>query len=188
MEKWKQTMLKEDAYNVLKELKKNAVKVYGKKMSFGDIIKESLNKELSISLLDDTVKSYLQAYIHELNKNDDIIGAVLFGSLAKRTWNKYSDIDLLIVIESDSIKCLHYTDEIDKKLYGMQKEIFEKGYGFYVSPLIVTVNSLHENRMIYDEIRKNGIILFDRNNILIDFMHEATKKFKIRINSKFKKS
>ena len=41
----------------------NAVKVYGKKMSFGDIIKESLNKELSISLLDDTVKSYLQAYI-----------------------------------------------------------------------------------------------------------------------------
>jgi predicted nucleotidyltransferase len=188
MEKWKQTMLKEDAYNVLKELKKNAVKVYGKKMSFGDIIKESLNKELSISLLDDTVKSYLQVYIHELNKNDSVIGAVLFGSLAKRTWNKYSDIDLLIVIESDSIKCLHYTDEIDKKLYGMQKEIFEKGYGFYVSPLIVTVNSLHENRMIYDEIRKNGIILFDRNNILIDFMHEATKKFKIRINSKFKKS
>ena len=188
MEKWKQTMLKEDAYNVLKEMKENAVKVYGKKMSFGDIIKESLNKELSISLLDDTVKSYLQAYIHELNKNDSVIGAVLFGSLAKRTWNKYSDIDLLIVIESDSIKCLHYTDGIDKKLYGMQKEIFEKGYGFYVSPLIVTVNSLHENRMIYDEIRKNGIILFDRNNILIDFMHEATKKFKIRINSKFKKS
>ena len=102
MEKWKQTMLKEDAYNVLKEMKENAVKVYGKKMSFGDIIKESLNKELSISLLDDTVKSYLQVYIHELNKNDDIIGAVLFGSLAKRTWNKYSDIDLLIVVESDS--------------------------------------------------------------------------------------
>jgi Nucleotidyltransferase domain. len=128
-----------------------------KKMSFGDIIKESLNKELSISLLDDTVKSYLQAYIHELNKNDDIIGAVLFGSLAKRTWNKYSDIDLLIVVESDPMKCLHYTDEIDKKLYGMQKEIFEKGYGFYVSPLIVTVNSLHENRMIYDEIRKMAL-------------------------------
>ena len=32
MEKWKQTMLKEDAYNVLKEMKENAVKVYGKKM------------------------------------------------------------------------------------------------------------------------------------------------------------
>ena len=175
MEKWRQTMLKEDAYNVLKEMKENAVKVYGKKMSFGDIIKESLNKELSISLLDDTVKGYLQAYIHELNKNDDIIGAVLFGSLAKRTWNEYSDIDLLIVVESDPMKCLHYTDEIDKKLYGIQKEIFEKGYGFYVSPLIVTVDSLHENRMIYSEIRKSGIILFDRDNILRNFMHKKNQ-------------
>ena len=175
MEKWKQTMLKEDAYNVLKEMKKNAVKVYGKKMSFGDIIKESLNKELSISLLDDTVKGYLQAYIHELNKNDDIIGAVLFGSLAKRTWNEYSDIDLLIVVESDPMKCLHYTDMVDKKLYSMQKEIFEKGYGFYVSPLIVTVDSLHENRMIYSEIRKSGIILLDRDNILRDFMHKKNQ-------------
>ena len=54
-------MLKEDAYNILKEMKENAVKVYDKKMSFEDVIKESLNKELSISLLEDTVKSYLQA-------------------------------------------------------------------------------------------------------------------------------
>ena len=176
MEKWKQTLLKEDAYNLLKEMKENAVKAYGKKMSFGDIIKESLNRELSISLLDDTVKSYLQAYIHELNKNDDIIGAVLFGSLAKRTWNRYSDIDLFIVVKSDPIKCLHYTDMVDKKLYSMQKEIFEKGYGFYVSPLIVTVDSLDEDRMIYSEIRKSGIILFDRNNILRDFIHKKNQK------------
>lgn len=172
MEKWKQTMLKEDAYNILKETKDNAEKVYGKKMSFGDIIKKSLNRELSISLLDNSIKSYLQAYIHELNKDDDIIGAVLFGSLAKRTWDKYSDIDILIVVKSDPVKCLHYTDEIDKKLYNIQKENFEKGYGFYVSPLIVTINSINEKRMIYNEIRKSGIILFDRYNVLDDFMHK----------------
>ncbi|MGC8533870.1 MAG: nucleotidyltransferase domain-containing protein [Candidatus Parvarchaeum sp.] len=176
MKKWKQTMLREDAYNVIKEMKENAVRVYGKKMSFGDIIKESLNKELSISLLDDTVKSYLQEYIHELNKDDDIIGVILFGSIAKRTWNEYSDIDLFIVVKSDPVKCLHYTDKIDKKLYSIQKEIFKKGYGFYVSPLIVTSNSLDKNKMIYDEIRKTGIILFDRENILRDFMLKTKNK------------
>ena len=175
MGKWKQTLLKEDAYKILKEAKENAVKLYGKKMSFGDIIKESLNKELAISLLDDSVRAYLQAYIRELSENNNVIGAVLFGSLVKRTWDKYSDIDLFIVVKDNSIECLHYTDKIDKKLYPMQKEIFEKGYGLYVSPLIVKVNSLNENRMIYNEIRKNGIILLDRANIIRNFMYNTKK-------------
>ncbi|MBE5728092.1 nucleotidyltransferase domain-containing protein [Candidatus Parvarchaeota archaeon] len=175
MGKWKQTLLKEDAYKILKEAKENAVKLYGKKMSFGDIIKESLNKELAISLLDDSVRAYLQAYIRELSENNNVIGAVLFGSLVKRTWDKYSDIDLFIVVKDNSIECLHYTDKIDKKLYPMQKEIFEKGYGLYVSPLIVKVDSLNENRMIYNEIRKNGIILLDKDNIIRNFMYNTKK-------------
>ncbi len=175
MGKWKQTLLKEDAYKILKEAKENAVKLYGKKMSFGDIIKESLNKELAISLLDDSVRAYLQAYIRELSENSNVIGAVLFGSVAKRTWDKYSDIDLFIVVKDNSIECLHYTDKIDKKLYPMQKEIFEKGYGLYVSPLIVKVDSLNENRMIYNEIRKDGIILLDKDNIIRNFMYNTKK-------------
>ena len=173
MGKWKQTLLREDAYKILKEAKENTMKLYGKKISFGDIIKASLGKELAIAMLDDSVKAYLQAYIHELNKNDDIIGAVLFGSLAKRTWNKNSDIDLFIVVKTDPLECLHYTDKIDKKLYPIQKEIFKKGYGFYMSPLIVKADSLDENRMIYNEIRKGGIILFDRDNTLWNFMHKT---------------
>ena len=163
--------VKENDHKIPKRAKENSVKLHGKKMSFGGIIKESLNKELAVSLLDDSVRAYLQAYIRELSENNNVIGAVLFGSAAKRTWDKYSDIDLFVVVKNNPIECLHYTDKIDKKLYPIQKEIFEKGYGLYVSPLIVKVDSLNENRMIYNEIRKNGIILLDRDNIIRNFMY-----------------
>ena len=149
MEKWKQTLLKEDSYSRLKQISDIYAKNLGVRKSYGDIIKEMAEEKLALLLLPEKAREYLYEYLHEILKGDNVMGVRLFGSIAKMKWNRFSDIDLFIAIKSDPVKFMDKTDEIDNKLYYMQKELFKEGYGFYISPLIVNLESLKIFKPIY---------------------------------------
>ena len=98
------------------------------------------NKELKL-ILEDFVKSAMPIV--------KPISIVLFGSYAKKTATKDSDIDILLIIKSKA--------EIDK----ITKDIYAK-YGKEINPILIPQNSLKKQKemVIIKEIIKNHYILY----------------------------
>ncbi len=170
MKKWKQILLDIDTYNSLKKAKSAMAENHQASLSFSDIIRILMKKDMHIVVLDPEVRAYITAYVAALTEYKGVLGVILFGSVARGTWNKYSDIDLFIVVDGNPLFYLNKTDEIDKKLYNLQKRLFQRGLGLYVSPLIVNKSQLADKRIIYAEIAKDGIVLYDKGGIMESFI------------------
>ncbi len=176
MNKWKQTMLRAEAYDLLKATKEALNKTENKRLSMSDVIIELIGKKLLFSITNPFVRDYIQAYVSELKKDEKVFGIVLFGSVANGTWNKYSDIDLFVIIDGDPLGVIHETNEIDKKLKVMQEKLFDLGLGLYVSPLVVDMRNLKEFRPIYLEIIDKGIILYEKNSAVYNFISDLRSR------------
>ncbi len=178
MTEWKQTLLSQDSYEELKRISGLYSEKFGVRRSYGEIISELAREKTALESLPGNVRNYIYEYLRELVKDDNVLGVRLFGSVAKGTYGKYSDIDLFIVVKSDLVSFMRKTDEIDKKLEGIQKEIFKTGYGFYVSPLIVSVKSLESFKPIYLEIALYGVTLFDVEDTIDRFITRIRRDIK----------
>jgi predicted nucleotidyltransferase len=59
--------------------------------------------------------------LHEIRQNlDDVLGVVLFGSVARGEATPQSDIDLWVLVEADRQQQLHEANQIAKRLSGLQ--------------------------------------------------------------------
>lgn len=181
MGKWKQILVDDWTYERLKKIKSNLTD--DKHPSFSSVINYLITNEPFVQIGNNDVAAYLKDYIYELIKNDKVLGVMLFGSIARGNWNSYSDIDLFIVVDSQPLSVMRSTDEIDRKLKHKQYRLFNQNIGAYVSPLIVTKDSLKEFRMIYLEIINNGMIIFDRNDVLKMFIDDIKKRFIFEIKN-----
>lgn len=110
---------------------------------------------------------------------DDILSVALFGSVARGTAKKDSDIDLLIIhkeVSYDSAKRfldLQFEME-DKEAY---KELRNRGFYPCLSPIFMTSDELSIKPLILLDIMDHGIILKDEEGVLLD----KIQKLKIRL-------
>ncbi len=178
MEKWKQILVDRHIYQKLSESKAVLNKEEGAKLSFSDVMLKLMGANLYLYSLDKEIRDYISAYLNELIRDKQVEGVMLFGSIVKGNWNKYSDIDFFIVVNSDPLKYLHRTNEIDQKLESLQNKLFEKGLSLYVSPLIINRENLNEFRQIYLEIFKYGVILYEKDGTMTNFIENIRKNIK----------
>ncbi len=183
MNKWKQTMLRVEAYDVLKAAKEALNKSENKHLSMSDVIILLIGKKLLFLISNPDVRDYIEKYVAELSKDKRILGIILFGSVANGTWNKYSDIDLFVIVKGKPLDILHETNEIDKKLKTQQERLLDLGFGLYISPLIVGVHQLKEFRPIYLEIIDKGIILYEKEATIGDFIKDLHSKISYKRTS-----
>lgn len=176
MGKWKQILLDEETYAKLKGAKTALASEENKSISFSDMIRLLIKRDLSMLVLDPDIRAYISEYVRILSTYDGVLGVMLFGSLAKGTWTEYSDIDLFIVVNGDPLDYMHKTNQIDKKLEEIQKKLFKRGLSLYVSPLILNRHQLDEFRMIYLEFLMYGVILYERDSILSHFIGALNKR------------
>jgi predicted nucleotidyltransferase len=98
-----------------------------------------------------------------------VSGAVLFGSVAKGSHTRDSDIDLLVVAEN-----------INPRLHRRKKEIIELKHSFpgktmdilLLSPKEVISNFTNHNPLFLD-IAEDGIIIKDERNFLWDLIKKT---------------
>lgn len=88
------------------------------------------------------------------NINKQLISIILFGSYARETNSKYSDIDLLIIVEDN-----FDSQDFEKKILGINKNI----------SAIITTKSEFKKKIINFNSQLislfiDGKILFDKNN------------------------
>ncbi len=67
MGKFKQTLLTEEAYSQLKETKELLSRIEGKRVSFTEIIKRMVSKQLVMLKLDTDVKNYITAFVSTIS-------------------------------------------------------------------------------------------------------------------------
>ena len=95
-EGYKAIMVTEDNYNRLVKTRAALSQMTGKKESISDSIKYLLQRTLISSGLDQDMKAYLLKIVDELKENNEVEGAILFGSVAKGNYNNLSDVDVLL--------------------------------------------------------------------------------------------
>ncbi len=185
MGKFKQTLLTERAYNELKEAKELMEKETGKRSSFTEVVEKFIGRQLSLLKLDKEIKDYILAFKDAMSGNPDTLGIVLFGSVARGDFNKFSDIDIMIITKSNIIECLEYVNEQVKKLEKLHERIIAKGLSLYINPLIVAAGDLDKLNPLYFSILEDSVVLFERENAVSDFFLRLRRiKYK-RINTRF---
>lgn len=101
-------------------------------------------------------KSILQKIRDLVKSVDPNAHVILYGSYARKQNNKFSDIDLLILVDRDK---LTYSDEqrIKNPLYDLEFET-----GIIISPLVLTLKdweNKHSITPLYRNVKKEGVPL-----------------------------
>ncbi|MCL5888484.1 MAG: nucleotidyltransferase domain-containing protein [Candidatus Thermoplasmatota archaeon] len=183
MGRFKQTLLTEEAYSQLKEAKQIIEQNTERRSSFTEVIKQTVGKQLTIIKMDRDLKNYIMSFVDLIDENPHTLGVILFGSVAKNSFSRFSDIDLAVITDSKYGDCLDYLNKKRKEVNSYQDILIERGLSLYISPLILTIEDFKILNPIYFEIADYGIVLFQRGNAVSEFLYKIAKTKHKRINT-----
>ncbi len=183
MKKFKQTLLTEEAYYQLKEAKELLGKLTRRNVSFTEVVQRFVGKQLVMMGLDADVKDYIAAFVDKITLNRHTLGIILFGSVAKRTFTKFSDIDVAVITDSNFLDYLEYLNKEIKEIDKYQDRLIKKGLSLYINPLIITKKDIQKLNPIYFDIADDGIVLYQRENAVSNFFESLEKIKHKRINT-----
>jgi predicted nucleotidyltransferase len=140
---------------------------------------------MSSEKIDYPFYKYLLAKLLELvkdNYEDKLISLVLYGSVARGTAKKDSDIDVILIVEN-----LSYTEAMNRFLLVEDRlkvsieflSIKKEGCSPELKPIIFSREEASESRYIFLDIVDDGIILYDKN----DFFKERLEKLRKRLKN-----
>ncbi len=180
---YKPMMLTLESYNVLDMARKSMRAGSAMRVTFNDVINEFVRKKLIYDGLDVAIKDYLSSFINEVSDSAALKGVVLFGSVAKGSYNKYSDVDLFMVVdggERDFYNRVIKTalDKTEPK----HKRLIDKDLYLHISPLLVSVSKLKDFSPVFLDVLDYGIILYDRDDTVNNFLSSLRKIKHRRIN------
>ncbi len=177
---YKPTMLTQEAYNTLNSAREFLQKQTPTKVTFNDTIAEFIGKKLILIKLEPTLREYISSFVEHISKSSALMGIILYGSVAKGTYGKFSDIDLFIVVDRDEqnfykvvVKAaLEDTEEIHRKL--LSEDMYMS-----ISPLILPLKKLEEFSPLFLDVLDYGIVLYDKENTISSFF-SSLKRVKHR--------
>ena len=151
-------------------------KEWKRRVTFSESIAELLRDPLFFVNIDDNIRYYLDAFVSNLCRSENIMGIVLYGSIARKNFSQFSDIDTLILSNSSFLSSLELVEQTINKLEPLRRGLLvSKGNFLNISPLILTPPDLEELHPIFFDIAEQGIILFERNRIITNFISRIRK-------------
>ena len=176
MQERKPIMLNTEIYINLRRFIESYSKKTDRSYSFSDAIEFLLRKPSFIYTVDENLRDYILAFVSKITRHENILGVLLFGSVAKGTHSRNSDIDIMIISASGFLETLREISACLQELDSLHVELLlRKGLLMNIAPLIITQTSLNEFNPIYFDFADYGIPLFDRNMILEKFLIDIEK-------------
>jgi uncharacterized protein len=134
-------------------------------------MKKSMKIQQGFSNVPKFFREYLKEYLNYIKERlkKDLISIILYGSVARGSWDKESDIDLLLILsndyfeENDEYKISEILIDFYEKC--RTKEVFEKYKYHTIQILSLSVNDLKKFRTLFYDIALDGIILYDPKDI-----------------------
>jgi predicted nucleotidyltransferase len=116
----------------------------------------------------DKYKALLNDFIEILKESfkDNLLSVVLYGSVAKGTSRKESDIDLCLIFKSLPVSRHKRTLLIFPLVKALRekdsyKVLYREGYIPETSPILYTAEEIQETKPIFLDMVEDGIILMD---------------------------
>ncbi len=173
---YKPAMLTTKAYSALQEAKNLMMAGSRRRTTLSDVIDEYVRKRLIFQKLKPELKDYINKFISESSRDGNLKGAILFGSVAKGTYNKFSDVDILLIVDDNKF---HFYKTTFKKAAifadDMNDALIKNGLYMRISPLIVSLKDIKEFTPIFLDILDYGITLFERENVATEFIYSLRK-------------
>lgn len=115
--------------------------------------------------------------------SDDLLSVVLFGSVARGTANKESDIDLLVVSSSFPSSMHFRMKELTPIIMKLERseeflELRRQGYVSWIQFHPLRPDEAKKTRPIYLDMIEDGVILLDRNS----FIEKVLLSVKAKLN------
>jgi predicted nucleotidyltransferase len=127
-------------------------------------------------------RSFLHIFLKKLENNmkNNLLSVVLYGSVARGTAQRESDVDLLILYRKGDFDTgeAYAVSAIESRKSREYQTLFEKGIYGEISPLFVTQEELSSNPLILLDIMEEGIILSERNQCFTKMIKKMRKEIK----------
>ncbi|MGC8514661.1 MAG: nucleotidyltransferase domain-containing protein [Thermoplasmata archaeon] len=176
MNKRNPLMVDSITYTNLNAYRSYLQKEWERKVTFNETIAELLHAPSFFVKLNESILNYIEAFVSRLCTSENILGIILFGSVARNNFSQFSDIDTLIVSNLSFLRSLDLVEKTVDGLEPLRKDfLVSKGNFLNISPLILAPPDLKELHPIYFDIAEQGIILFERSRIITKFISRIKK-------------
>lgn len=112
---------------------------------------------------------------------DRLISVVVYGSVARGTARKDSDIDLLVVAEGlpkSRMKRQQIFLEVEEGLNSVVEELWSKGVHVDFSPIMLTPEEASKIRPIYLDMVEDAVVLYDKDMFFETILERLRKRLK----------
>ncbi len=147
----------------------------GRRISSKGAIDELLGRRMRFLTLKKEVRDYINAFVSEAVLDRKVLGVMLFGSVARNNFRNDSDIDLLVIVEGKVMDRFDGINDIINRVESVRKPIVASGLYLRIRPLILSNSELQSFRPIYLNIMEDGIVLFERNDTLFNFLNDIRR-------------
>ncbi len=173
--RYRQMLIDEKTHSELRAAKKMLSSCLGTKPSYRDVIDEFVGRRMRFLRLPDDLRNYINRFVSDAALDKHVQGVLLFGSVAKNNFSKYSDTDLLIMSDLPGISSFKDVDGLIKGVEEYREPLVRRGLNLRISPLVLGANEIQHFRPIYIDFIEDGVVLFERNGALTDFLNSIRK-------------
>jgi predicted nucleotidyltransferase len=138
---------------------------------------------LSLESIKEPYKFLLERLLELISARlgDNLVSVVVYGSVARGSPKKDSDIDILIVADSlpeSRMKRQELFLEIESPIEPIINDLWDKGFYTDFSPIILSVNEALRIRPIYLDMVEDAVILYDKNGFFSKVMDRLRGRLK----------
>ena len=140
-------------------------------------------RELNLKNIEEPYGSLIENLLKLLlaRLGEKLTSVIVYGSVARKTARKNSDIDLLIIADSlpkGRMKRQELFLEVEKPLEPIISELWNKGFHVDFSPIILSVEEALKIRPIYLDMVEDAIILYDKNSFFSRILNRLRRRLK----------
>ncbi len=174
--KYKSIMLDVKTYSRLAEAKETLEKKMGGRVSFNELLLELASRDLEFLGIDDLLKRYIRAFTNKVTELKYVVGVLLYGSVTRGTCGQYSDIDIMVLTnQKGSNSFFELVDIAGSLKEDFRKELMEKKLPSLISPVVLSDDKIKNFSPFYLDLADYGIILYEKNGSLSDFIYSVKK-------------
>ncbi len=135
-----------------------------------------------LEYVNEPYRTVIERLLNELLKvfRDDLVSVVVYGSVARGTARKDSDIDVLIVVEElprSRFERLSMYMKAEENLDPLLNELLNRGYAVTISPILKTKREAERISPLYLDMVEDAIIVYDKNG----FFEEILKRLRDKL-------
>jgi predicted nucleotidyltransferase len=169
---YRQMLIDEETHREISGAKRLLETASGRRVSSREAIGEFLGRRMRFLVLDRHVRAYINAFVGEAALDRRVLGLMLFGSVARNSFGDYSDIDVMVVVEGKALGSLDAVEAMIEGAEPFRKPLVAGGLHLRIRPFMVSRDELKRFRPIYINILEDGVILFERGEIMFDFLND----------------